>query len=91
MESANSSAQTVEGSVQKHNFRPEPRSIMLGAQIYDISSVQERLLRGAAAAANASETVDGTTARSTRLNVLKNQIIDLDLILGISSRIPSRL
>ncbi|CAF3516376.1 unnamed protein product [Fusarium graminearum] len=88
MESANSSTQTVEGSGRK---RPEPRSIMLSVQIYDISSVQERLLRGAAATTNPPETVDGTAAGSTRLDVLKNKIIDLDLILGTSFQIPSRL
>jgi hypothetical protein len=64
---------------------------MLALHIYDVSSVQERLLYGAALITNTAETVDGTIPVSNRLKLLKNQIIDLDLIMGASSRLRSRL
>jgi hypothetical protein len=64
---------------------------MLNVHIYDNSSIQERLLNGAAATTNPPGTVDDTVAGDTRLQVLEDQIIDFDLIMGTSSSILSRL
>ncbi|KAG8673559.1 hypothetical protein FPOAC2_07005 [Fusarium poae] len=88
MDSTNLPTQVAQAGGQK---QPEPRSLMLNVHIYDNSSIQERLLNGAAATTNPPGTVDDTVAGDTRLQVLEDQIIDFDLIMGTSSSILSRL
>ncbi|KAM0493145.1 hypothetical protein ACHAP8_009501 [Fusarium lateritium] len=88
MDSTNSPTRVVQTSGQEQH---EPHSPMLNVHIYDVSSIQERLYCGAEATTNSPEAINGTTAVSTKLNVLKSQIINIDMVMGTSARIPSRM
>ncbi|RGP76078.1 hypothetical protein FLONG3_5469 [Fusarium longipes] len=88
MNPTNPPPQTVQESSQK---QLEPRSLMLTLHVYDISSVQERLLFGAASLTDTAEPVSDTVPVTNRLNVLRSQIIDLDLIMEASERLRGRL